>query len=253
VRLPARMVQAARRVLGRRVRSGNRFRGQVLGRVGLEIGGPSSVFSDRGELPLYRYVKGLDNCVFSFETIWEGRREEGRTFLYHSKRPKGQNYVREGTDLRGISDGSYDFVLSCHNLEHIANPLKALNEWSRVTKPGGAIIVVLPHYRRTFDHRRRPTSVQHMKDDFAEMRDETDLTHLMEILELHDLSLDPAAGTAEHFRKRSEHNFENRCLHHHVFDETNARGLFEAAGLEVEIAELARPQHIAVLAHRPRE
>jgi hypothetical protein len=123
----------------------------------------------------------------------------------------------------------------------------------RVAKPGGAIIVVLPYYRRTFDHRRRPTSVEHMVEDFQLGRDESDLTHLPEILELHDLALDPAAGTLANFRERSLRNFENRCLHHHVFDEQNARGLLEAAGLTVEVVELAKPQHIAVLSRRPAE
>ncbi len=44
------------------------------------------------------------------------------------------------------------------------------------------------------------------------------MTHLNEILELHDLSMDPPAGTLEQFKARSLKNLENRALHHHVFD-----------------------------------
>jgi hypothetical protein len=33
--------------------------------AGLEIGGPSHVFSDFGILPLYGHVRSLDNYVFS--------------------------------------------------------------------------------------------------------------------------------------------------------------------------------------------
>ena len=34
----------------------------------------------------------------------------------------------------------------------------------------------------------------------------------------HDLSMDTPAGTFEQFRERLMKNYENRCLHHHVFD-----------------------------------
>jgi SAM-dependent methyltransferase len=243
--------QVARRVLGRYVASRKRFRAQIEGKFGLEIGGPSSAFGDSGELPLYRFLAGLDNCVFSVETIWEGRRAEGLTYSYHPNKAKGFNFVREATDLQGIADHTYDFVLSSHNLEHISNPIRALKEWTRVVKPGGAIIVLLPDYRRTFDHRRKPTPIEHMLEDYELTRDETDLTHLEEILELHDLSRDPGGVSNEHFRQRSLRNFENRCLHHHVFDERNSRELFEAIGLTVQVLELVKPLHIAILALCP--
>lgn len=66
-------IQLARRVLGRYVATQKVFRARVENKIGLEVGGPSAAFRDTGELPLYRYLAGLDNCVFSVETIWEGR------------------------------------------------------------------------------------------------------------------------------------------------------------------------------------
>jgi SAM-dependent methyltransferase len=249
LRAPA--VQVIRRALGRSVRSQLRFQKAVQDKCGLEIGGPSRVFGDEGELPLYRRVAWLDNCVFSASTIWEGTRAEGQTYRYYADKPAGFNFIREGTDLRGIADRRYDFVLSCHNLEHISNPIRALKEWARVVKPGGAIVLLLPDGRHTFDHRRKSTSVKHLQEDFELGRDETDLTHLEEILECHDLSRDPGGLSSEEFRSRSLRNFENRCLHHHVFDPSNSRELLEWAGLTVEVQELAKPFHIAMLARCP--
>ncbi len=249
--LPAPVFQIMRGVLKRRVVSLAAFRSAIEGKVGLEIGGPSVIFQDARELPIYRNVAQLDNCVFSPETIWEGRREEGLTFSYHPRRDKGFNFVREGSELSGIADNAYDFVLSSHNLEHIANPIKALKEWTRVVKPSGAIIVVLPEYQFTFDHRRRPTSVTHMIEDYERGIDESDLTHFEEIVNLHDLSLDPSGGTADEFRERSLHNFENRCFHHHVFDKRNSLELLEVAGLRVEIQESVGPHHLILLARCP--
>ena len=240
-------IRAARRVLGRHVPSSKEFCARIEGKFGLEIGGPSSVFRDRGALPIYRCMGGLDNCVYSVETIWEGRRTEGLTFSYHRRKPNGFNFIREATNLQGIADSQYDFIISSHSLEHTANPVKALKEWMRVVNPSGTIIVLLPNYRHTFDHLRKPTSVEHIFEDYERGTDERDLTHLEEILESHDLSLDPAAGSKDQFRQRSQRNFENRCLHHHVFDERNSRQLLEAVGLTVEILELSRPHHIVIL------
>jgi SAM-dependent methyltransferase len=245
-------IYAAKRVvrclLGSRVKSQRIFLRRVENQVGLEIGGPSHAFGDTGILPLYRHIKSLDNCVYSTETIWEDERLEGQTFAYHPTKPNGFNFIRESTDLHAIRDGAYDFILASHTLEHTANPIKALKEWMRVAKPGAGIIVILPHYRYTFDHRRQPTPVSHMLEDYERGMNETDETHLLEILELHDLSRDPPAGAHEQFRARSMRNIENRCLHHHVFDENNSRELLKAAQLDVEILEFLKPFHIVMLA-----
>ncbi len=52
---------------------------------------------------------------------------------YLDNKEPGIQYVRDATDLRGIPDSKYDFVLASHALEHIANPLKAMSEWTRVS------------------------------------------------------------------------------------------------------------------------
>ena len=250
--LPGPLLQMMRRALkGRHVAAQVLFQAAVENKVGLEIGGPSAIFRNGAELPIYRCMASLDNCVFSVETIWEGKRLNGRSFSYQPGKSKGFNFVKEATDLGDIADHSYDFVLSSHSLEHIANPVKALGEWMRIIKPGGAFIVVLPDYRLTFDHRRRPTSVDHMMEDYQLRTDENDLTHLTEILELHDLALDPFVASKADFHQRSLRNFENRCLHHHVFDERNSRELFETVGLRVEVQELIKPFHIVSLVRRP--
>ena len=134
------------------------------------------------------------------------------------KNHAGRQIIAEAVDLTEVEDASYDFVLSCHSLEHIANPLKALLEWNRVLKPGGTLILVVPNKDSIFDHRRPVTTFAHLVSDFDLNTNESDLTHLPEILELHDLRRDRAAGTLIEFQERSMRNFENRGLHHHVFD-----------------------------------
>jgi SAM-dependent methyltransferase len=202
----------------------------VHGRSGIEIGGPSGLFQPGSPLPLYHRLGSLDNCNFSAATVWG---DHPADFVFCARKPPGRNIICDGSALTPVAGSSYDFVLSCHNLEHFANPVKALREWKRVLRPGGLLVLVLPFHQRTFDRHRPPTPVAHMLEDFQRDTAEDDLTHLPEILEKHDLSLDPGAGTAEQFRQRSLDNFHNRCLHHHVFDRHNSRELLEAAGYSV--------------------
>ena len=202
----------------------------VAGGKGIEIGGPSALF--KTILPLYRKVGDLDGVNFSTDTIWEGELRPGRSFSYIGNR-KGTQFIADATDLSQIEDDVYDFLLSSNCLEHVANPLKALMEWKRVMRPGGALILVLPNKAGNFDHRRPTTTFEHILADFNNGTTEQDLTHLDEILALHDLSMDPPAGDLENFKKRSLDNFKNRTLHHHVFDLNVMERVLEFAGFEV--------------------
>lgn len=239
----------ARLLLAGRVRAFSAVLPFVEDKRGLEIGGPSSAFQRWfTPLPIYPRVAALDNCDFSRSNTWTDH-ADGFTFS-PGKRP-GKNIFCDASDLSCIGDQSYDFILSSHNLEHFANPVKALYEWKRVTRPGGGLIVVLPNYRRTFDHRRSPTPVDHMFADYENKTGEDDLFHLPEIMEKHDFSIEPGPGSVEDFHARSLDNFNNRCLHHHVFDESNSRDLLNRSGFEVLAVELALPNHIFLLARVP--
>lgn len=220
------------------------------GKEGLEIGGASAVFRDPTFIPVYRHVSRVDNVNFSATTVWQGSVPEGPVYAYLPGRPNGFQFIREATDLRGIDASRYDFVLASHVLEHIANPIGALREWIRVLKPGGLMLLVLPHREGTFDHRRPPTDLQHMISDDENGTTEADLSHLPEILASHDLARDPAAADFESFRTRSLQNASNRCLHHHVFDLRTAVCLVDYSGLQILAAQTAQPYHVIVLARK---
>lgn len=215
----------------------------VAGKHGLEIGGPSETFVSA--VPIYPHIGSLDNAVYSAATVWADNSKEYR---FHTDKPAGRNFILDGTNLYGIPDASYDFVLSCHSLEHIANPIKALKEWQRITKRGGHLLLVLPHYRWTFDHRRPLTSIAHMLEDYKCQIGEDDDTHLQESLELHDLKWDEHAKTPEEVRQKFLNFSQNRCLHHHTFDLMNGAELVEVSGYEVLDVQLVEPFHIVILA-----
>jgi len=195
----------------------------LIGKNGLEIGGSSNFFAH-----YYPKMQSCDNVNFSAHTVWG---DSGKDFVFNGKKI-GKQYICEATDLSSIKK-PYDFVLSCNNIEHIANPMKAVEQWVSVMKKGGALIVVAPKRESNFDHRRKITTFTHLLDDYKKNVGEDDMTHLNEILELHDLALDPPAGTPKQFKARSLKNIENRCLHHHVFDNFTLKSVFEHFGLLV--------------------
>ena len=206
-----------------------------ISKSGLEVGGPSKIFRNNRLLPLYKIVKELDGCNFSNTTIWEGNIEGGKNYNFY-KNKKGVQYISEATDLSLIPNSKYDFIISAHCLEHVANPLKAIKEWIRVIKKDGLVLLVLPNKEYCFDHNRPITEFSHLLSDFQNNINEDDLTHLNEILELHDLDMDKPAGSLEQFRERSLKNFDNRALHHHVFNITVLKEIFSYFKLDVILA-----------------
>lgn len=53
--------------------------------------------------------------------------------------------IADVTKLTVFADNSMDFVFSSHLLEHLEDPARVLREWWRVLKPGGHLVLYLPH------------------------------------------------------------------------------------------------------------
>jgi SAM-dependent methyltransferase len=223
------------------------IRALLGGKCGLEFGGPSSIFSANHLIPIYSIAASIDNCNFAEKTLWTTD-----TGVCKFGPRLGKQLIMEASDPSGIADDSYDFVVASHVLEHLANPLRALMEWKRIVRPSGTVLLVLPHKPHTFDHRRPFTTFNHIQADFQANVSEEDLTHRNEIIALHDLDLDPAAGSLWHFQQRCLQNASNRAMHHHVFSPQVLAQM--VIFLEMELVNLVveRPHHIIVLARKPR-
>lgn len=51
----------------------------------------------------------------------------------------------DATFMAEVADESYDFVYTSHILEHISNATLAIKNWWRILKPGGHLILFVPH------------------------------------------------------------------------------------------------------------
>ncbi len=62
-----------------------------------------------------------------------------------------------------LNDNSVNFVFSSHVIEHFYDPVSAINEWLRIIKPNGYIVMVVPHKERTFDSKKPCTTLEEFK------------------------------------------------------------------------------------------
>lgn len=224
----------------------------IEGKSGIEIGGPSQIFTQAGQFPLYENLHALDNCNFSEDSLWGKNNPHNEEFIYSNNKPAGHQKILEATNLQEIESCSYDFLISSHTIEHLANPLRAMGEWQRIVKPSGILILVIPHKDGTFDHLRPTTSLPHLIQDWQAGTGEDDLTHLNEIMKYHDFSRDKGAISKEIFYERAIENFKTRGLHHHTFDTSLVIEMLCHAGLQILNIEPVRKCHIFAVARKPK-
>lgn len=115
------------------------------GLKGIEIGG--SAHNDFGldAINVDRYG--------STDTIYKD--EEWRL----AGRRRRVDLIAPGEDLP-FKDDAVDFVFASHVLEHFPDPIRTLKEWIRVARK--YVVLVVPHYERTFDRDREVTPVDEL-------------------------------------------------------------------------------------------
>ena len=244
----------------KRYKNADLYKSSLKNKSGLEIGGPSWIWIT--VLPIYQCIRSLDNIVtpsldvnkninettndsryrngqiINVTSGWENATEgEGKFNWFLFKR--GKIIFQDATNLSKIDSDKYDFVLCSNVLEHIANPIKALNEFKRVIKKNGHISIVVPYYKNTFDYKRPITTLDHLKKDFINSVGEDDLTHLDEVVRLTDeSSIDHNAQPNPNFDRLKfaaycRDNYKNRGMHHHVYDTSLLASIAEEVDLKV--------------------
>ena len=222
----------------------------LSGSAGLEIGGPSALFGADGLVPVYPRMASVDGLQWAADTLWH--KLDGERGYQPDGTVRGELHLIDSIDLTPLGENSYDVVFSSHVIEHLANPLRALAAWRRVTRPGGHMLIVAPHMQGTFDHRRALTSLEHIVEDFERGVEEDDMTHLEETLRLHDRARDVPMDDAEWAQMRRE-NVDTRTLHHHTFTTPSLLALLDRAGLELLFAETRFPHDIYALGRWPAD
>jgi SAM-dependent methyltransferase len=76
--------------------------------------------------------------------------------------------VDDGERLDTVGTATQDFVIANHFLEHCQDPIRTLESFFRVLRPGGVLYMAVPDKRFTFDRDRPVTSLAHVLRDCAE-------------------------------------------------------------------------------------
>jgi SAM-dependent methyltransferase len=67
-------------------------------------------------------------------------------------------------DKLPFKDNSFDFVVNSHVLQYFYDPVRAIQEWLRVIKPGGYVFMIIPHKDRTSEWNKPRTSLSEIID-----------------------------------------------------------------------------------------
>ncbi len=200
---------------------------KLAGKNGIEFGGPTELFyENRHNMPLYKYVD-LDGG----NLLEDNHFQSNITDVYNYYGKIGSQYNVDCANLESIKNipNKYDFVLTSHVIEHIANPIKAIKSWvDNTLNSNGYVLSIVPDYRYCFDRNRPLTTIEHFIDDYSNDIGEDDATHIEEQKMLHDWSY----GGHKDFYSLCDRNYNTRVVHHHTFTPETVEMLFIKSGLK---------------------
>lgn len=117
----------------------------------------------------------------------------------------------DATFMIGVENHTYDFVYASHILEHISNCYLALLNWWRILKPGGYLIIAVPH-RDLYEKRGELPSQWNQDHKFFFMPYESELPFTIGLTELCRSAL--PAGELIYLKECSEgHTISDPHLH----------------------------------------
>jgi SAM-dependent methyltransferase len=131
-----------------------------------------------------------------------------------------------------IADGSLDFVIASHVLEHMPFPLAALRDWYRALKSGGVLVVKVPDKRYTFDVTRRRTPLQHLVEEDLHPETFDKRAHFQDWVE----HVGKRAAGSEVLRNETD-LLLNRdySIHYHVWTDEDIRELINYTRTNLEL------------------
>ena len=140
--------------------------------------------------------------------------------------------------LTSLPSESQDFVIASHVLEHLAEPLGQIEEIHRVLRDGGAVLILLPDRRHTFDLHRHPTSLDHLIAEYRQRVTAVDDEHLEEFMRNTDV-WSPDWSEAE--RREAMETHRRRSIHVHCWSESEFLPVLEhtmtAMGMRWELLD----------------
>lgn len=124
--------------------------------------------------------------------------------------------VDDAERLARIGDGSQDFVIANHFLEHCQDPIGTLLHFFRVLREDGILFLTVPDKRYTFDRDRPVTPLEHLRADHEKGAGLSKWEHLSEFVRLVFKRVDPEEVQREAKRLLAT----DFSIHYHVWTQT---------------------------------
>ena len=107
---------------------------------------PCALFTYRGDR-YPEYLKNGNAMQFISQTAWQFCKGRGLDvgagkWCLPDARPVELTY---GADALRLTRGKWDYVFSSHCLEHLIDPVQAIEHWKTRIRPGGVLFLYLPH------------------------------------------------------------------------------------------------------------
>ena len=150
--------------------------------------------------------------------------------------------IDDGERLGTVADGSQDFVIANHFIEHTQDPIGTLKSHMRVLRAGGVLYMAVPDKRLTFDREREITPLEHVVRDYADGPAWSKRRHFEEWARFVD-GVDESRIAA----RADELIEDDYSIHFHVWTPDAFLEMLSHArthlGLEIEIESIERNGH----------
>jgi SAM-dependent methyltransferase len=143
-------------------------------------------------------------------------------------------------DLSVLPDDSVDFVIANHLYEHVEYPIRALQSFLRVLRPGGVLYLALPDGRAGIDRDRELTTVEHLLEEHRNGADRNREAHYRDWCANAEKREDVDGGV----RTLMDMDY---AIHFHVWRSDTFLDYLSAVrreiGLEFEVLSFAAPEY----------
>jgi len=105
----------------------------------------------------------------------------------------------------------------------MADPIRAMQNWNRVLRPGGRLFMAVPDKEQTFDRNRPLTTLEHLVQDYEDPSAERDFEAFLEFAVEVSAKIAGActlAGARAHAELMRR---EQYSIHYHVWDQQTFR------------------------------
>lgn len=158
--------------------------------------------------------------------------------------------VDDGEKLTTVEDGSQDFVIANHFLEHCEDPIGTLKNHFRVLRPDGFLYLAVPDKRFTFDANRPLTPLGHLYSDHLHGPEGSRQQHYEEWVLLVNQARDPAEAQRQLEYLRAI----NYSIHFHVWDQATwlefLHAMQQELNFEIEVFMQSGHEMINILRKR---